>query len=120
MTEETVFFDTYAFFEAVEGNPAYEKFCIFNIVTSIFNLVELNYAMKREKGKEIADKYLDKYISLVVSIISEDIKNATDLMLKNKDMSMPDAIGYVIAKRLEIKFVTGDNDFKDIPNVEFV
>ena len=41
-------------------------------------------------------------------------------MLKNKDMSMPDAIGYVIAKRLEIKFVTGDNDFKDIPNVEFV
>ena len=50
----------------------------------------------------------------------KDIKNATDMRLKFKHMSFPDVIGYVVAKRLGIKFLTGDNDFKDMKNVEFV
>jgi uncharacterized protein len=43
-----------------------------------------------------------------------------DLKTKHRKLSIPDAIGYTIAKRLEIKFLTGDEDFKNYDNVEFV
>ena len=39
---------------------------------------------------------------------------------KNKQLSIPDAIGYIIANRLNIKFLTGDEAFRNIENVEFV
>lgn len=120
MTEETVFFDTYAFFEIIEGNPNYQKYNFMNIVTTIFNLIELNYTIKREKGKEAADAHLDKYSPLITPMTIDDIKNATDMRLKHKNMSFPDVIGYVVAKRLGIKFVTGDGDFMGMPNVEIV
>src|SRR3989338_1970407 len=107
MTEETVFFDTYAFFELIEGNPNYKKYETLGVVTTVFNLLELNFIMKREKGKDTADKYLDKYSNLEVPVTKEDVKEATDLRLKKKGMSFPDVIGYAVAKRLGIKFVTG-------------
>ena len=40
--------------------------------------------------------------------------------IKNKRLSIPDAIGYIISKKLGVKFLTGDNDFKNLSNVEFV
>ena len=33
---------------------------------------------------------------------------------------MTDCVGYVVAKRVGVKFLTGDREFKDMPNVEFV
>ena len=39
---------------------------------------------------------------------------------KKRDLSMTDCIGYAIAKRLGIKFLTGDKEFKDFENVEFI
>ena len=39
---------------------------------------------------------------------------------KNKQLSIPDAIGYIIAKKLNIKFLTGDERFRNFENVEFV
>lgn len=115
-----IFFDTYAFFEVIRGNENYDKYTKTEIVTTIFNLVELNFTLKREKGKSIADEYLDKYAAFSVPILIEDIKNATDMRLKLKKMSFPDVIGYVVAKRLGIKFLTGDSDFEGMENVEFV
>ena len=117
---ESIFFDTYAFFEIIRGSPNYEKYRNMDIVTTIFNLVELNFTLKREKGKSIADEYLDKYRDFSVTVLTDDIKNATDMRLKFKKMSYPDVIGYMVAKRLGIKFIRGDNDLKDIKNVEFV
>lgn len=119
MTEQ-IFFDTYAFFEIIRGNENYEKFTKIEILTTIFNLVELNFTLKREKGKSVADEYLDKYAVFSVPILIEDIKNATDMRLKFKEMSFPDVIGYIVAKRLGIKFLTGDKDFEHMENVEFV
>src|SRR3990167_6834577 len=103
---EAVFFDTYAFFETINGNPNYNKFQNFDIITTVFNLIELNYGLKKKQNKETADKYLDKYSPLIIQITIEDVKNATDMRLKHKDMSFPDVISYVVAKRLGIKFVT--------------
>ena len=114
------FFDTYAIFEIIKGNPNYRAYAESRIITTIFNLAELNRNLKKEKDKKIADEYTDKYSEFIVDVIIDDIKNAMDLKLIKKNMSIPDVIGYTVAKRLDVKFLTGDNDFKDMENVEFV
>ena len=38
----------------------------------------------------------------------------------NRNSSIPDAIGYTIAKKYNIRFLTGDKDFEGMENVEFV
>lgn len=120
MTNETLFFDTYALFEIIRGNPKYEKYKEVTAITSIFNLAELNYGLKKEKDEKISDEITDEYKSNIVEVYLEDIKKAMSLKKKYKDLSIPDVIGYIIAKRYNIKFLTGDEGFKDFENVEFV
>jgi uncharacterized protein len=70
--------------------------------------------------KEKADNFTADYYGYIVEVNLEDIKKATDLMLQHKNLSIPDAIGYIIAKRYKVKFLTGDDDFKEFDNVEFI
>ncbi|HLD06270.1 MAG TPA: PIN domain-containing protein [Candidatus Nanoarchaeia archaeon] len=114
------FFDTYAFFEIIAGNPAYEKFKDVQAITTIFNLAELNYGLKKEKGRAAADECTEKYMDFLVDVSLDDVKKAMDLKLQRKHLSIPDAVGYTIAKRYQATFLTGDGDFKDMPNVELV
>ena len=114
------FFDTYAFFEIINGNPSYKSYTDAQIITTLFNLAELNYGLKKRMDKQKADEYTDKYSKFIVEVSIEDIKKAMDLKSGNKDLSIPDAVGYIIAKKHGIKFLTGDNGFEDMENVEFV
>ena len=116
---ESLFFDTYAFFEIIRGNPDYRPYLDAKIITTIFNLAELNYNLKRENNKK-ADNYTQKYSKFTVEVTIDDIKSAMDLKIQYKHLSIPDAIGYTVAKRLGISFLTGDNDFKGMKHVEFV
>jgi uncharacterized protein len=118
--KDTLFFDTYAFFEIIRGNPNYKKYENFAALTSIFNLAELNYNLKKEKNKEIADFITEKYSSLLVEVTKIDIIEAMDFKIKNKKLSIPDSIGYILAKKHKVKFLTGDEQFKGMDNVEFV
>lgn len=117
---ETYFFDTYAIIEVIRGNPKYRPYTNCRIITTVFNLAELNYILKKEKTKEVSDKLTEKYAPAVVKVSLDDIKNAMNLKTKHRNLSIPDAIGYIIAKRYEVKFLTGDSDFKDFDNVEFI
>ena len=120
MSETLFFFDTYAFFEIIRGNPAYEDYEAADAITTIFNLAELNYALKKEKNKEVADKITRQYELFLADVKLQDIMEAMDLKTGNRHFSIPDAIGYVVAKRNNAKFLTGDGAFKDMPNVAFV
>ena len=118
--EKAYFFDTYAFFRIIEGNPNYEKYQYTKAITTIFNLAELNYNLKKEKDKKISDELTKKYWDSLVEVSIEDLKEAMDLKIKYKDLSIPDVIGYIIAKKHKVKFLTGDEGFKNFDNVEFV
>ena len=50
----------------------------------------------------------------------EDVKEAMDLKIKNKNLSIPNTIGYTVAKRHNVKFLTGDEGFRNMDHVEFV
>ena len=120
MNEKGYFLDTYAIFEIIEGNPKYEQYAEASIITTVFNLAELNYNLKKDMSREKANNFTKDYSDFVVDVTLGDINEAMDLKTKHRNLSIPDAIGYTIAKRHGIKFLTGDEDFKAFKNVEFV
>ena len=120
MSDAQYFFDTYALFEIVKGNEKYIPYARASGVTTIFNIAEFNYNLKKELPKKESDMLSDSFRSKTIKVFWQDIKEAMDLKIKHKHLSIPDAIGYTIAKRLSIKFLTGDSDFEKFENVEFV
>ena len=118
--ENAYFFDTYALIEIIKGNFNFKKYIDCLIITTIFNIAELNYNLKKEMNVNLADQYTKDYFDFVVEVNLEDIKKAMDLKKQHKYMSIPDCIGFMVAKKHQVKFLTGDNDFKDMENVEFV
>ena len=114
------FFDSYALFEITYGNQKYLPYAQEGGVTTIFNISELNYGLKKTKSLQEANVLTDIFKPNVIKVTWQDIKKAMDLKIKRKEMSIPDVIGYTVAKRLDIPFLTGDEDFKNLDNVEFV
>ncbi len=117
---DVFFFDTYAFIEVIRGKPSYKRFETVTAITTVFHLAELNYALKKEMDREQADARTDGYWPLIVEVTLEDIKKAMDFKTQKREVSIPDAVGYIVAQRHGAKFLTGDSAFKGLPGVEFV
>lgn len=119
----TLFFDTYAFFEIINGNKNYEKYIHkIAIITTKLNLMELHYGLLLKYGVKKANLYYDDFVEFTVEIPDNLIKKANEFrasMKKNK-ISYIDCLGYIIAKSRNIKFLTGDKEFELLDNVEFV
>jgi predicted nucleic acid-binding protein len=120
MSEEAFFFDSYALFEMVKGNPNFEKYRKNTGIVTVLNLIEFNYGLKKEIDSETADILTEKYLPAAVEIGFSEIKEAASLKIRKKELSHPDAIGYVVAKKHKVRFLTGDEAFRNMPNVEFV
>lgn len=123
MEVEAFFFDTYAFYEIIKGNPSYTKYGKGkSVFTTKLNLMELHYGLLRTEGKETADYYYDEFLKLCADIDDEIIKEANEFKLANyrRELSYIDCIGYVLARKLNAKFLTGDKQFENFENVEFV
>ncbi len=119
----TFFFDTYAFFEILNANPAYAKYSVgVGVITTKFNLLELHYGILLQCGKEEADLKYDEYVAYTIVVEDVIFKKASEFRAQHKEqkLSYIDCIGYVIAKTVGVKFLTGDKQFKDLENVEFV
>ncbi|HIG93013.1 MAG: PIN protein [archaeon GW2011_AR9] len=120
MSNLIFFFDTYALFEIFRGNSKYTSYQDVVPVTTIFNLAELNYGLKKEVDSRVADDFTAKFLSFQTEVSFDDIKNAMSFKIKHKSLSIPDVVGYMVALRLQVKFLTGDEGFRNLPQVEFV
>lgn len=122
MIDEVYFFDTYAIVDIIKQNPEYEPYTNASVVITKLNLFELYYNLLKDKSEEDADGIIGEYFSCVINFGEEIIRESAKFRLahKKQDLSMTDCIGYIIAKKLNIKFLTGDKEFQDLPNVEFV
>jgi len=123
MEVESFFFDTYALYEVIAGNPAYEKYASrVAVVTTRLNLMELYYGLLAGYGKKTADEHYKEFAEYAVEIGDEIVKNAMEFKLanKHKNLSYVDCIGYTLARQRSIKFLTGDREFKDMLGVEYV
>lgn len=116
------FFDSYALFEIISGNLKYKYYTKARVVITKLNIFEVYHGLIRDVNEEKAEKFLEEYYPFIIDFIEEDVRNAAKLKIQynKRDLSMTDCIGFVLAKRLGIKFLTGDKEFKDLDNVEFV
>lgn len=115
-------FDTYALLEIIKGNKNYENFVSESFNTTIFNLYELYYNLLKDFDEETAKNYFYKFIPFVLNIKNEHIFYASKFRLNNKkkNLSYTDALGYSISKIEGYKFLTGDKEFENFDNVEFI
>jgi len=116
------FFDTYAVIEIVSGSPLYARFA--NEVPSItvFNLVEIYYSAINNLDEPKAEEIYEKYSGYVIRITDEILKEAMKFRKKNKkrDLSYADCVGYICAVKNNLIFLTGDKEFENLEDVEFV
>lgn len=121
--ELVFFFDSYALIEVYQGNPNYEKYKKAKVITSYFHVYETYYSLIRNghNEDEINDFFIflqSCCINLKFSWIKESVKFRRQY--KESELSYADCLGYIIAKEMRIKFLTGDKEFKNIENVEFI
>lgn len=122
---KTIFFDTYAFYELIAENVNYRPYAKgFSIITTKLNLMELHYGLLVKYGKVVADTYYYELVKFAVSVNDEVIIEANEfrasMRKKGLSLSYIDCIGYTLAKSLNTKFLTGDKEFADLGNVEYV
>jgi uncharacterized protein len=116
------FLDSYAIYEMLDGNRAYEGYSSNENRTSIMNVAEIYYRILLDSDESVADEKTIPLFPFVVPIKSLTVKTAMIFRLKNKKkkFSYADCLGYALAKEHGLKFLTGDIQFKGLPNVEFV
>ncbi len=118
-----LFCDSYAIIEYCRGNPAYRDILDKGAyVTALPNLMEVFYVLLREEGMDTARQALALFEQVLVPVEAADVEPAMRFRLEHKKrkLSYTDCAGYAIAKRLGIRFLTSDKEFKELPNVRFV
>lgn len=125
MTE--YFFDTYALQEIEEGSENYRTFSAeVGIVTTKLNLMELYHNYYKLKGLKYAEMAFGHFKDFCIGLSDETLKEAAIMRAQQKaksnksNLSYVDCIGYILAKKLKVKFLTGDREFEGMKNVEFV
>lgn len=121
-----LFGDTYALIELLKGNPSYDRYSNADLVTTEFNMLELTYALLRDFGRHETVNVID-FIRRKIEVIptdDSDYLDASALRLSanktGKKLSLVDALGYSCSRKLGIKFLTGDREFKELDNVEYI
>jgi predicted nucleic acid-binding protein len=121
-----LFADTYALIELLKGNPNYENYSQADLVSTEFNILELTYALFRDFGRDEATKVvkLIRYKIKILSTEDSDYLDASEFRKSanktGKKLSLIDALGYSCSKKLGIKFLTGDREFIEMENVEYI
>ncbi len=86
--------------------------------------METYYTVLRDHGQNAAEKAYSATAKYTVEFDEEDLKNAMnkrlELRRRRLGLSYADALGYTLSLRLRLKFLTGDDAFKNLENVEFV
>ena len=116
------FFDSYAVVELMKGNPNYAQYTKEAVVITFFNLAEIYWVAINDLVNDEAEEIYEHYRQGVVDIDDGVLKDAIKFRKKhkNKNLSYTDCIGYVYALKKNMVFLTGDKEFQNMDNVEFV
>ena len=93
-------------------------------MTSRWNLAEMLVFELREHDEAHARRRFQRFLGACQEPADEDLFEAAVFREKQRGrrrkLSYVDALGYVIARRLSLRFLTGDDAFRGLPNVLFV
>jgi predicted nucleic acid-binding protein len=116
------FFDSYALIELTKGNPKYIAYADSKVTITLLNLIEFATAVMKDHGEARAREICRKFRECVADVDDETIIEAAKFREehKRKRLSYADCIGYAYARRHGLRFLTGDEQFRTAPAVEFV
>ena len=116
------FFDTYALVEIANGNETYRKFENESMIVSILNIGELYLVTLMEFDKEHALNLINRFKFQLLEITEDVMIDAMDFKNRynKREYSWADCIGYALSKKHNIQFLTGDEQFESMENVEFI
>ena len=116
------FYDSYAIIEILERNESYLKFSEHLITTSVLNLFEVYYYLLKKHNQMTANYWAKKlnfnFLEIVPTVSIEASKFRFDN--KKEKLSLVDCVGYILALKNNLKFLTGDEKFGNKKDVEFV
>jgi predicted nucleic acid-binding protein len=120
------YYDSYAIIEFLDKNQNYkEYFTEHKGILTALNLMEVSYSLQKHLGFKSTEKYLEPFLPYVVTFDLFYVDAAMKLRLalgkeKKLNISYVDAVGYYLAKKHNVLFLTGDEQFKALDNVKFV
>lgn len=113
--------DTYALWEIQFGNEKFLKFLTERFVITDWTLAEFYKTMLKAYDKKTADYWLGRFKSYSAKVEIDALIRAVVFQHTNKKgISLFDAVGYIFSLENDMKFVTGDKEFKDREGVEFI
>ncbi|MEN7982408.1 MAG: PIN domain-containing protein [Nanoarchaeota archaeon] len=114
--------DTYALIEISNGNQKFMKYLDLDFVITDLILVEFYAVILREYNEETADYWYKKLESYSVSIEKLILIEAIKFKYKHRktNISFFDSVGYIFSLKNNYFFVTGDKEFENFDNVEFM
>ena len=124
----TYFFDSCIVIEILKSNLKFEKYKDEVKTFTIFNLAEIFHCLLRDFGYDHAIEIyytLNSFVEqisdeILIEAIKFRVEHNNKLTKKDKPLSYADAIGYIYSKQNKLIFLTCDDQFIDLPNVEHV
>lgn len=91
-------------------------------MTSVFHLYELHVQIAKAGSQEAADVAFRTLRNIALAVEDDDVLEASRLKMERRKLgfSYADALGYAMARRRSMPFVTGDQAFRGLDGVEFV
>ncbi|MBN2518479.1 MAG: PIN domain-containing protein [Candidatus Altiarchaeota archaeon] len=117
------FLDSYAIINILLGSREYAEIKLSEGLTTLVNLMEVQYFLhKQGVDEEEIHETLSQLLPACVNFSFNECFDAVKFRYKNsgKRLSYVDCLGYTIAKKRRVLFVTGDKEFKELPNVMFL
>ncbi|MGK0232597.1 MAG: putative nucleic acid-binding protein [Patescibacteria group bacterium] len=92
------------------------------MITTSVNISEVFYALRKIEDYRTANYIVNQLSVSCLEVTPEVAIKAAELKkeYKKQKLSYINCIGYILAQEHKLKFLTGDKEFKDFPNVEFV
>ncbi|MEK6932308.1 MAG: PIN domain-containing protein [Nanoarchaeota archaeon] len=113
--------DTYALMEIYLGNEKFAEYLNVDFVINDLTLAEFYGVLLKEYGEGEAELWFKKLERYSLPIIKEILIEAIKFRYEHRkqDISFFDSVGYIFSINNGYHFVTGDKEFKGLPNVEF-
>lgn len=114
--------DTYALWEIQFCNEKFSRFLSSDFVITDWTLAEFYKTLLKEYDKKTADYWYKRFKPYSKNVDIEVIIRAVLFQHLNKKegMSLFDCVGYIFSLENNLKFVTGDKEFKHKEGVVFI
>ena len=119
MADVQYFWDTFALVQRQRGADSYAAFADAPVFTHEMNIYEFIAAILRDFDESTARSEIRSLSPNLLDSTTEDLFSAARFRAKTR-VSYVDALGYTLARKNDMRFLTGDKAFKSVDGVEFV